>query len=165
VSARMLSGLLRILAWSLDRSSAIRLARPENIPDCQRCYRSLEFGALTCIAHKSLKSCEQCRRWRQNPPLGRKYVISQRRDDFYNCSRNCSSRFTPPIVSPPSCTVPTRQGLHRGQFFSVRQTHRLGRAKASRRRLPYRSVASPTGCFGLTFCSKITQMAALDRSQ
>src|SRR5258707_11326081 len=117
------------------------------------------FGAANF--HKSLKSCELD----QSPPARPENAVSQRRDDFYNCLRNCSSQSTPPLVFSPSFTEATRQGLHRAQFFGVRQTHRLGRAKASRRRLLCRSVASPTGCFGLTFCSKITQMAALDRSQ
>src|SRR5258706_4472009 len=82
------------------------------------------FGAANF--HKSLKSCELD----QSPPARPENAVSQRRDDFYNCLRNCSSQSTPPLVFSPSFTEPTRQGLHRAQFFGVRQTHRLGRGQS-----------------------------------
>src|SRR5260370_42555544 len=62
--------------------------------DRRRRHHYMRDGKLAFIAHKSLKSCEQCRLWPQNPPASPENSTSQRRNAFYNCSRNCSSRST-----------------------------------------------------------------------
>src|SRR5258707_4684458 len=62
--------------------------------DRRRRHHYMRDGKLAFIAHKSLKSCEQCKLRPQNPPATPENSTSQTRNDFYNCSRNCSSRST-----------------------------------------------------------------------
>jgi hypothetical protein len=125
---------------------------------------------LACIAHKSLEICDRCRLWRRNSPATPETSFALRATA---CPRSGKGRA---IASDGGIPLLFGEESLKTVYFdsfilicsrSETSATRLhsGLLLTSVHHPPCRSPASPTGCLGLTFSSKITQMAALNRSQ